>query len=128
MNALPSVLGMETLHVQATVIFNRLDCCVVPNNEIAAVSLKVVNSKEALYTYDSLIYYAMKESAASQHATMTAMDGASKNAGTRFRTMKFVYLRETSMISTSLKFIQKRTNSLLWNAVDTCASEIPSFS
>lgn len=63
--------------------------------------LQAIKQKENLNTYDSvdddvlqsyneyslaqLIYYAMKESATSEQSSrMTAMDGASKNAGMNF--------------------------------------------
>ncbi|VDK59669.1 unnamed protein product, partial [Cylicostephanus goldi] len=84
---------------EATVIFNRFKTVVsYQTTRMPVLPLEAIKSKENLYTYDSvddevlqsyseyslaqLIYYAMKESAASEQASrMTAMDGASKNAG-----------------------------------------------
>lgn len=81
------------------IVYNRFKSVVsYETSKIQILPLEAIKAKEALTTYDSvdddvlqsyseyslaqLIYYAMKESATSEQSSrMTAMDGASKNAG-----------------------------------------------
>ena len=73
-------------------------------------SLDIISNSESMYVYDnldedvlrsyheyslaSLLYYALKESAASElSARMTAMDGASKNAGEMIDQLTLKYNR-----------------------------------
>uniref|UniRef100_A0A915E307 ATP synthase subunit gamma n=1 Tax=Ditylenchus dipsaci TaxID=166011 RepID=A0A915E307_9BILA len=84
---------------EGTIIFNRFKTVVsYQTSKLPIVLLDTIKKNEKLYTYDSvddevltsyveyslaqLLYYAMKESSTSEQSSrMTAMDGASKNAG-----------------------------------------------
>ena len=66
---MPLSLSLPLWSVETMSIYDDLDADVLQNYQE--------------YSLASLVYYAMKESTASElSARMTAMDGASKNAGT----------------------------------------------
>jgi len=94
-----AILNSGYEYDEGAIIFNRFKTVVSYNTKLLPlVPLATVRANEKLNSYDSvdddvlqsyteyslaqLIYYAMKESATSEQSSrMTAMDGASKNAG-----------------------------------------------
>ncbi|CAI4229467.1 unnamed protein product [Auanema sp. JU1783] len=100
------------------IIFNRFKSVVsYETSKIPILPLEAIKAKEALNTYDSvdddvlqcyneyalaqLIYYAMKEAAASEQSSrMTAMDGASKNAGEMIDKLTLAFNRTRQAVIT----------------------------
>jgi len=84
---------------EGEILFNRFKSVVsYQTSKLPIIPIDTIKANEKLFAYDSidddvlqsyteyslaqLIYYAMKESATSEQSSrMTAMDGASKNAG-----------------------------------------------
>ncbi|RCN51187.1 ATP synthase F1, gamma subunit [Ancylostoma caninum] len=103
---------------EGTIIFNRFKTVVsYQTTRMPILPLEAIKAKEALLTYDSvdddvlqsyseyslaqLIYYAMKESACSEQASrMTAMDGASKNAGEMIDKLTLAFNRTRQAVIT----------------------------
>ncbi|KJH48618.1 ATP synthase F1, gamma subunit [Dictyocaulus viviparus] len=103
---------------EGSIIFNRFRTVVsYETSKLAIMPLESIKTKEALSTYDSvdddvlqsyseyslaqLIYYAMKESATSEQASrMTAMDGASKNAGEMIDKLTLAFNRTRQAVIT----------------------------
>ncbi|UMM31179.1 hypothetical protein L5515_012764 [Caenorhabditis briggsae] len=101
-----------------TIIFNRFKSVVsYETSKLPILPLEAIKAKEALTTYDSvdddvlqsyseyslaqLIYYAMKESATSEQSSrMTAMDGASKNAGEMIDKLTLAFNRTRQAVIT----------------------------
>ncbi|EYC31808.1 hypothetical protein Y032_0003g1252 [Ancylostoma ceylanicum] len=103
---------------EGSIIFNRFKTVVsYETTKMPILPLEAIKAKEALLTYDSvdddvlqsyseyslaqLIYYAMKESACSEQASrMTAMDGASKNAGEMIDKLTLAFNRTRQAVIT----------------------------
>ncbi|XGW25464.1 hypothetical protein V3C99_006686 [Haemonchus contortus] len=103
---------------EGTIIFNRFKTVVsYQTSKMAIMPLESLKQKQNLLTYDSvdddvlqsyseyslaqLIYYAMKESATSEQASrMTAMDGASKNAGEMIDKLTLAFNRTRQAVIT----------------------------
>ncbi|CAI5448693.1 unnamed protein product [Caenorhabditis angaria] len=103
---------------KGTIIFNKFKTVVsYETSKINVLPLEAIKTKEALNTYDSvdddvlqsyteyslaqLIYYAMKESATSEQSSrMTAMDGASKNAGEMIGKLTLAFNRTRQAVIT----------------------------
>ncbi|KAK6752630.1 hypothetical protein RB195_003816 [Necator americanus] len=103
---------------EGSIIFNRFKTVVsYQTTKMPIMPLEAIKAKEALMTYDSvdddvlqsyseyslaqLIYYAMKESACSEQASrMTAMDGASKNAGEMIDKLTLAFNRTRQAVIT----------------------------
>uniref|UniRef100_A0A1I7TQK0 F-ATPase gamma subunit n=1 Tax=Caenorhabditis tropicalis TaxID=1561998 RepID=A0A1I7TQK0_9PELO len=101
-----------------TIVFNRFKSVVsYETSKLQILPLEAIKAKEALNTYDSvdddvlqsyseyslaqLIYYAMKESATSEQSSrMTAMDGASKNAGEMIDKLTLAFNRTRQAVIT----------------------------
>ncbi|EFO87043.1 hypothetical protein GCK72_015156 [Caenorhabditis remanei] len=111
---LDSGFDFETGHI----IFNKFKSVVsYETSKLPILPLEAIKAKEALTTYDSvdddvlqsyseyslaqLIYYAMKESATSEQSSrMTAMDGASKNAGEMIDKLTLAFNRTRQAVIT----------------------------
>ncbi|KAK6053762.1 ATP synthase F1, gamma subunit [Cooperia oncophora] len=109
---------MIFLSLQGTIIFNKFRTVVsYHTSKMAIMPLETLKQKPNLLTYDSvdddvlqsyseyslaqLIYYAMKESATSEQASrMTAMDGASKNAGEMIDKLTLAFNRTRQAVIT----------------------------
>jgi len=103
---------------EGAIIFNRFKTVVsYQTSKLPILPLEAIKTKEALSTYDSvdddvlqsyteyslaqLIYYAMKESATSEQSSrMTAMDGASKNAGEMIDKLTLAFNRTRQAVIT----------------------------
>ncbi|VDM53554.1 unnamed protein product [Angiostrongylus costaricensis] len=103
---------------EGSIIFNKFKTVVsFETSKMPIMPLETIKAKEALATYDSvdddvlqsyseyslaqLIYYAMKESATSEQASrMTAMDGASKNAGEMIDKLTLAFNRTRQAVIT----------------------------
>ncbi|CAD6191351.1 unnamed protein product [Caenorhabditis auriculariae] len=103
---------------QGTILYNRFKSVVsYETSKLQILPLEAIKTKEALSTYDSvdddvlqsyaeyslaqLIYYAMKESATSEQSSrMTAMDGASKNAGEMIDKLTLAFNRTRQAVIT----------------------------
>ncbi|CAB3406849.1 unnamed protein product [Caenorhabditis bovis] len=103
---------------EGTILYNRFKSVVsYETSKIPILPLEAIKAKEALNTYDSvdddvlqsyteyslaqLIYYAMKESATSEQSSrMTAMDGASKNAGEMIDKLTLAFNRTRQAVIT----------------------------
>ncbi|VDO44148.1 unnamed protein product [Haemonchus placei] len=103
---------------EGTILFNRFKTVVsYQTSKMAIMPLESLKQKQNLLTYDSvdddvlqsyseyslaqLIYYAMKESATSEQASrMTAMDGASKNAGEMIDKLTLAFNRTRQAVIT----------------------------
>lgn len=101
-----------------TILFNRFKTVVsYETSKLQILPLEAIKAKEALSTYDSvdddvlqsyseyslaqLIYYGMKESATSEQSSrMTAMDGASKNAGEMIDKLTLAFNRTRQAVIT----------------------------
>ncbi|CAL2042260.1 hypothetical protein CAEBREN_08131 [Caenorhabditis brenneri] len=101
-----------------TIVFNKFKSVVsYETSKLQILPLEAIKAKEALNTYDSvdddvlqsyseyslaqLIYYAMKESATSEQSSrMTAMDGASKNAGEMIDKLTLAFNRTRQAVIT----------------------------
>ncbi|CAI2349921.1 unnamed protein product [Caenorhabditis sp. 36 PRJEB53466] len=101
-----------------TIVYNRFKSVVsYETSKLQILPLEAIKAKEALNTYDSvdddvlqsyseyslaqLIYYAMKESATSEQSSrMTAMDGASKNAGEMIDKLTLAFNRTRQAVIT----------------------------
>lgn len=100
------------------IIFNKFKTVVsYDTTKMPILPLEAIKAKEALSTYDSvdddvlqsyneyalaqLIYYGMKESATSEQSSrMTAMDGASKNAGEMIDKLTLAFNRTRQAVIT----------------------------
>lgn len=103
---------------EGAIIFNKFKTVVsYQTSKLPILPLEAIKTKEALSTYDSvdddvlqsyteyslaqLIYYAMKESATSEQSSrMTAMDGASKNAGEMIDKLTLAFNRTRQAVIT----------------------------
>ncbi|VDL71451.1 unnamed protein product [Nippostrongylus brasiliensis] len=103
---------------EGLILFNKFKTVVsYQTSKMAVLPLEEIKKKDALLTYDSvdddvlksyneyalaqLIYYAMKESATSEQASrMTAMDGASKNAGEMIDKLTLAFNRTRQAVIT----------------------------
>lgn len=103
---------------EGTIIFNRFKTVVsYETTKMPVMPLEAIKKKEPLLAYDSvdddvlqsyseyslaqLIYYAMKEAATSEQASrMTAMDGASKNAGEMIDKLTLAFNRTRQAVIT----------------------------
>ncbi|CAJ0584845.1 unnamed protein product, partial [Mesorhabditis spiculigera] len=103
---------------EGTILFNKFKTVVsYQTSKLPILPLEAIKAKEALNTYDSvdddvlqsyseyslaqLIYYAMKENATSEQSSrMTAMDGASKNAGEMIDKLTLAFNRTRQAVIT----------------------------
>jgi F-type H+-transporting ATPase subunit gamma len=103
---------------EGNIIFNKFKTVVAyQTSKLPILPLDAVKAKEALNSYDSvdddvlqsyteyalaqLIYYAMKENATSEQSSrMTAMDGASKNAGEMISKLTLAFNRTRQAVIT----------------------------
>jgi F-type H+-transporting ATPase subunit gamma len=103
---------------EAEILYNRFKTVVTyQTSKLQVPPLATIKSNPKLYTYDSiddellqsyaeyslaqLLYYAMKESATSEQSSrMTAMDGASKNAGEMIDKLSMLFNRTRQAVIT----------------------------
>ncbi|CAJ0935990.1 unnamed protein product, partial [Mesorhabditis belari] len=103
---------------EGNIVFNKFKSVVsYQTSKLPILPLEAVKAKEALNSYDSvdddvlqsyteyalaqLIYYAMKENATSEQSSrMTAMDGASKNAGEMISKLTLAFNRTRQAVIT----------------------------